>query len=74
MNNPAGGSRETIILHVDEGRVEGRGKCVGIFSGRWGPRLPFEDLKGIRLEDNQAILGATKLRFFLFLSIYSFHI
>lgn len=52
MNNPAGGSRETIILHLDEGGVESRGKCLGLCSGRSGTRFPFKDPEDIRIENN----------------------
>lgn len=52
MNNPAGGSRETIILDLDEGGVEGRGKCLGLYSGRWGTRFPVKDPEDIQIENN----------------------
>lgn len=33
-NNPAGGSRETIIIDLNEGKVEGSSQCLKLFSGQ----------------------------------------
>lgn len=66
MNNPAGGSRETIILDLDEGEVERRDVNTWGYSlpRPSGLMFPFEDSEDFWIEDNQVIFGEPNLALF----------